>query len=467
MDYMELVDKIWKETIQQLIEGVFAIRYDGLIIDINEKALEILKIKKENIFEHKIRDLLIADDKNDVFYEAILQVVFEKSNSVEKIVPYFINENKKELLVRSSYLISDGEKIGILVMLQDVTELQELRDAIIATEKIKALNQQLEMRNELLQTAFGRYMSDSVVKELLNTPDGLEIKGKQVKLTIMMSDLRGFTTMSEHIPPEDLIELLNNYLEQMTKVIAKYKGTIIELLGDGILVIFGAPQENPNHASDAIACAIAMQNEMQSVNEWNQKHGYGNLEMGIGLNTGEVIVGNIGSEMRTKYAVTGKNVNLCGRIESYTIGGQTLISPETVKLSKAKLTIDNEIEVYPKGAKTPIIVSSVSKIAEPYNLEKIIQKKMELKKLSKTVEVDFRVIRDKHVSDCNSKGVFVELCEDGGILSSTEEMSCFENLEINIGGQLYAKLTEKTENGWLVTFTSKPTEFRKWLLSAN
>ena len=173
---------------------------------------------------------------------------------------------------------------------------------------------------------FGRYLSTEVMNSLIENPSALELGGERRKVTIMMTDLRGFTALSERLEPEQVVQMLNAYFEVMVEVVLKYNGTINEFIGDAMLVIFGAPQEMPDRAQRAIACAIEMQNAMAQVNKENRVQGMPELEMGIGLNETEAIVGNIGSSKRSKYAVVGSGVNMTSRIESYTVGGQILIS---------------------------------------------------------------------------------------------------------------------------------------------
>lgn len=242
-------------------------------------------------------------------------------------------------------------------VLSDISELVELRDAIKAMGRIKALNGQLELRNKMLSETFGRCLSDEIVRQQLDTPDGLALGGKKRTLTVMMSDLRGFTAMSERMEAQSLLALLNHYLGEMTEIVQRRNGTIIEFIGDGIMAIFGAPAPSDSHAADAVAAAIEMQSRMEAINAWNRERGYPVLEMGIGINTGEVIVGNIGSEKRTKYGVVGNHINLFGRIESYTVGGQVLISPKTRSMVSEPLDIAMEQEVFPKGVKTPLTLA--------------------------------------------------------------------------------------------------------------
>lgn len=461
---MNNIAKMWQFAGKGLSEGLMMVGFESRkIIEVNPSAAALLGKPEEAFREKTLYECFGEDERNDELLQLIIDAVYDKENPHSAVVPYYIGEARKDLYVHTSFLTDDGVRIGIVVIFNDITELLELRDAIKAMERIQKLNTQLESRNQLLYVAFGRYMSDAVVKELLDNPDGLDIKGTKRCITIMMSDLRGFTARSEHMAPEALLDMLNHYLETMTKILRRYNGTIIELLGDGILAIFGAPGENEHHAADAVAAAIAMQNAMEEINEWNRERGYGDLEMGIGLNTGDAIIGNIGSEMRTKYAVTGRNVNLCGRIESYTTGGQILISPLTKELADCRLTIEEEIEVYPKGTTKPITVSSVTAIGVPYCLENRLKKEILPRVLPAPIPVKFRVIRNKHAAAEFSDGTFTAICDDGGIFVSDMEMERFENLEISVCGQLYAKLVEQDENGQKLIFTSKPEGFTDWL----
>jgi adenylate cyclase len=229
-------------------------------------------------------------------------------------------------------------------------------------------NTDLEKRNSLIRQVFGRYLSDAVVGTLLDQPTGLKLGGDRRTITILTSDLRGFSTLSERLPPEKVIEILNLYLEDMAEVINQYQGTIDEFMGDGILVLFGAPLSQTDDALRAVACACAMQLTMGSVNEKLQALNLPQLEMGIGINTGEVIVGNIGSEKRTKYGVVGSSVNLTYRIESYTQGGQILISDQTRQALGQNVQIMGEKQVHPKGFEHPITIYDVYGIRGRYNL---------------------------------------------------------------------------------------------------
>ena len=244
--------------------------------------------------------------------------------------------------------------------------LQKQATDLKATKEILHLNQQLEARNALLHQIFGRYFSGEVVDVILDRPEGATIGGEKREVTIMMSDLRGFTSLSEDMEPEAVTHLLNYYYEKMLEAILKYHGTVIELLGDGVLSVFGAPLHSEDHTSDAIAAAISMQNAMKEVNAYCTDQGYSNLEMGIGIHSGEVFVGNVGSEKMMRYNVIGRVVNECSRIESNSVGGQVLVSEESLSKVRYPVDVAGRISIMAKGLKKPIPSCEVVGIEGPY-----------------------------------------------------------------------------------------------------
>src|SRR5512140_3955219 len=149
------------------------------------------------------------------------------------------------------------------------------------TQQLKDSYQELERRNEFIRKVFGRYTSDEVVEALLDAPDGLKLGGEKREVTILMSDLRGFTALSERLDATEVVSLLNRYLSAMVEVIQRHGGTIDEIIGDAILVLFGAPLAMENASKIAVVCALDMQKAMGSVNEQIIKLGWPQIEMGI------------------------------------------------------------------------------------------------------------------------------------------------------------------------------------------
>lgn len=250
--------------------------------------------------------------------------------------------------------------------LEHANEIEE--QLAVKVEQVEALVVELELRNAFIREVFGRHVTDEVVNTLLASPEGRQLGGERRTLTIMISDLRGFSTLCEGLGPEQVVAILNIYLGAMADVIGEYRGSINEFIGDAILAVFGAPVPQDDHPERAVACAIAMQRAMGQVNAALAEHGLPALEMGIGVHTGEVVVGNIGSNRRAKYGVVGRHVNLTSRIESYTVGGQVLISESTARALGGRLHTRGRFEVRPKGVREPITIHDVTGVDGPFSV---------------------------------------------------------------------------------------------------
>ena len=219
--------------------------------------------------------------------------------------------------------------------------------------------QQLERNEKFIRATFGRYLSDEIVTDILERPEGLELGGDLRQVTIMMSDIRGFTTLSERLAPAQVVTLINRYLGAMTDIIMAHHGTIDEFIGDAILAVFGAPQRRDDDADRAVNCALAMQAAMGEINAVNQAEGLPVIKTGIALNTGDVIAGNIGSERRSKYGFVGHPMNVTSRIEDLTAGGEILISDSTLKKLRGPFRVGGCQELNVKGIDQSIVVHQI------------------------------------------------------------------------------------------------------------
>lgn len=237
-----------------------------------------------------------------------------------------------------------------------------LKDTLETQELLIRHRNELRERNEFVRRVLGRYVTDEVAEHVLSAPEELHLGGERREVTILMSDLRGFTVMSDRLTPETVVSVLNHYLHHMVDIALKWGGTIDEIIGDALLIIFGAPLSLEDHAVRAASCAIDMQRRMATVNECLQKDGLPPISCGIGMNTGEVVVGNIGSEKRMKYSVVGSPVNLTARIESLTIGGQILASEATTRALGERARIDGKLRVNMKGFDKPVTIYEIGGI---------------------------------------------------------------------------------------------------------
>ncbi|PLW70280.1 adenylate/guanylate cyclase domain-containing protein [Pseudohalioglobus lutimaris] len=209
--------------------------------------------------------------------------------------------------------------------------------------------QQLERNEKFIRATFGRYLSDEIVTDILERPEGLELGGDLRRVTIMMADIRGFTTISERLAPAQVVTLINRYLGAMTDIIMAHQGTIDEFIGDAILAVFGAPQHRDDDADRAVRCALAMQQAMEEINQRNREDGLPEISTGIALNTGDVIAGNIGSERRSKYGFVGHPMNVTSRIEDVTAGGEILIAGSTLESLQREYRVGQSRELNVKG----------------------------------------------------------------------------------------------------------------------
>ncbi len=464
-DTIKKSEVIQDSIVSDMSDGVIVLGMTGKIELVNPAALQILGKTEEELKGNSFSRCFFDRAENDAFVQAILDAVYEADQRHVNYVSYYTGDIVKQLRLITSFQKEKGKKVGVIAVISDLTEIDELRDAVKAMKRIQKLNQQLEIRNKLLKSTFGRYLSDDIVKQILETPHGLELGGKKAVVTIMMSDLRGFTAMCERMNPQDLTRALNHYFQEMYEEISQYKGTLVEFLGDGLFVIFGAPIEAENHASDAVACAVGMQSRMDDINRWNEANGFEPFAMGIGINTGEVVIGNIGSDRRTKYGVMGANVNLAGRVESYTTDGQILISPSTREAVLAELTVAHEFPVTPKGVKEEIVISEITGIGAPYDRFLTI-KQEPLTALPKPCSVSFRILSGKHVEQEVRRGTIEALSEKRAMLKTTDDIKEFDNLLIDIGEELYAKVKNKNDDGAEIIFTAKPGSFSVWMEEA-
>jgi class 3 adenylate cyclase len=245
------------------------------------------------------------------------------------------------------------------------TIVRELRSG----EEARARAEKLERRNRYLTEVFGKYVSDDVVSQLLHSPDGVQLTGERRDLTLLFADIRGFSRLSQQLPPEQVVSVLNSYLEVAVERILGRSGTINEILGDGLLVFFGAPIPDPRSAEHAVAAAIELQLAMADLNDRHRAAGLPELAIGVAIHSGDAVVGSVGSRRRLKYAAVGPNVNLVTLIESHARGGQILISDATYAQVEDLVSVSRALSVEVKGSSETMTVHVVRELAGPYRLE--------------------------------------------------------------------------------------------------
>ncbi len=208
---------------------------------------------------------------------------------------------------------------------------------------------------------FSRYVSKDVYQQLLASPGDVGLGGERREMTVLFSDMRGFTTLSESGEAEDLVRQLNQYFTRMVDVVFAHRGTVDKFVGDMVMALYGAPLDDPDHADHAVQTALRMVEELQDLNRRWAVEGRTPLDIGIGINTGEMIAGNIGSDTIMSYTVIGDNVNLGARLESLNkdYGTRILISEATRRQLKGHYDVRALGEVRVKGKTRPVAIFEV------------------------------------------------------------------------------------------------------------
>lgn len=215
------------------------------------------------------------------------------------------------------------------------------------------------LENRHIRRSLGQYVDREVADQIVHQEEGL--KGQSKEVTVFFSDVRNYTTLCEGLPPEKVVGILNEHFAMMGKIIAQHQGCIVDFIGDAILAVFGAPKENPNHAWHAVQTAIEALGQLDVLNGHRQKNGISRLQIGVGIHTGEVLAGIVGSGDRKKFGVTGDTVNTGSRVEGLNKEFSTaiLITRETLESVNGKFNVRRCGEVKVKGRDKPVEVFEV------------------------------------------------------------------------------------------------------------
>jgi len=238
----------------------------------------------------------------------------------------------------------------------------ELISAVAAQTAIAVENARAHerlAREEVARANYSRFLPEYVVKQMLENPESFKLGGVSQTITILFADIRGFTRISEHAPPERIVSLLNRYFSAMTDIIFAHGGTLDKYLGDGLMALFGAPTATPDDANNALNAAVAMQRRVLGINIELQEEGLPEIGVGMGLHTGEVVVGYIGSERRSEYTAIGDAVNTSSRLESNARGGEILMSDATAKAARSRYKLQPRDPITVKNREQPIAIWEV------------------------------------------------------------------------------------------------------------
>ena len=262
-----------------------------------------------------------------------------------------LGQRDRVFLTARVTLLRDGSIRGLgqgfVFLINDLTEVVQLEEARRAEVR----------RRRQIRQAFGRYLAPRIVEQLLANPDDVQLGGVRQEVTILFADLRGYTSMSEHQQPEEVVTILNQYLTLATREILAELGTLDKFLGDGMMAIFNAPVELPGHELAAIRAGLQMQERLRRLVE--DSDGALTTGFGVGVNTGHAIVGNIGTPELMNYTAIGDAVNVAARLESEAPVGDVLISDSTYERVRDEVEVEELGARQIKGRSQPVLVYRV------------------------------------------------------------------------------------------------------------
>ncbi|MEO8078013.1 MAG: adenylate/guanylate cyclase domain-containing protein [Acidobacteriota bacterium] len=231
-----------------------------------------------------------------------------------------------------------------------------------------------DYQKRVVKKLFGRYVSKDVYNQLIEHPDRAELGGKRREMSVLFSDIRGFTTVTEKGNPEELVAQLNEYFSRMVEIVFLHKGTVDKFVGDMVMALYGAPLDDVDHAEHAVQTAIEMVKELGALNRGWAARGMAELDIGVGVNSGEMIAGNIGSSSIMSYTVIGDNVNLGSRLESLNKDYKTriIISDATRIRLKGEYDVGPLGDVVVKGKTRPIAIYEIRVPAPIQEVKQVI-----------------------------------------------------------------------------------------------
>ncbi|MBL4580294.1 MAG: PilZ domain-containing protein [Gammaproteobacteria bacterium] len=258
------------------------------------------------------------------------------------------------------------------------------------------------------------------------------------KITILLSDIRGFSNIAESYPATDVVQMLNRYFDAMGDIIVSYGGTIDKLMGDSILVVFGFPEERESDVESALACAVEMQNAMSELNNVNQSMGMPDLFVGIAINTGSVVVGDLGSKHYHEYTIIGDEVNLTSRIEAHCLRGQILISENTYELSKEFIEVGPPNRVEVKGARDAVDLYELHATTRPRAMEVPRREGRKSPRIKVNMPVAFQNLAGKIVLSENFHGEVIDISYHGLLIETPIRLGKSSEIKMALSLELFS-----------------------------
>jgi len=320
----KLIDNI----MSSISTGIVKINLIGEIEYINDSAIDIFKFKSENLINNHYA------------------MIFENNLNLVELIDFAESRNHILYEENLSILRTDSSETNINLTISPVFEEGLNSGSVISFEDLSDINK--------VKSTFKKYVSENIVDELLLNESSLELGGVEQDVCVLFSDIRGFTAMSETLEPSKVVKLLNAFFDKMIDVVFKYNGTLDKIIGDELMVLYGAPLKKKDDIKNAVITAKEMFTTLDKFNKEMVVDGFPELSIGIGINYGKVICGNIGSEQQMNYTVIGDTVNLASRLCSAAKPGEIIISDSVHKELKEEYKFIMNEDLRLKGKREPV-----------------------------------------------------------------------------------------------------------------
>ena len=328
LDNVKKSKKLIDNIMSSISTGIVKINLMGEIEYINESAIEIFQLNKSMLLNNHYA-IVFEGNPNLVelieFAESRNHILYEENLKVKKQ-----DNNETNINLTISPVFDDGVNSGSVISFEDLSDINKVK------------------------STFKKYVSENIVDELLLNEESLELGGVEQEVCVLFSDIRGFTSMSENLEASKVVTLLNRFFDKMIDVVFKYNGTLDKIIGDELMVLYGAPLKKTDDIFNAVNTAKEMFVTLEKFNKKMKEDGFPELNIGIGINYGKVICGNIGSEQQMNYTVIGDTVNLASRLCSAAKPGEIIISDSVYNSLKNKNGFNTNDDLILKGKTKPV-----------------------------------------------------------------------------------------------------------------
>ena len=308
--------------------GIIKINLMGEIEYINDSAIEIFNFEDQSLLNNHYAIVFIENPELVElieFAESRNHVLYEENLNIKKQ-----DQKQTHINLTISPVFDEGINSGSVISIEDLSDINKVK------------------------STFKKYVSENIVDELLLNEESLELGGIEQEVCVLFSDIRGFTSMSERLEASRVVTLLNRFFDKMIDVVFKYNGTLDKIIGDELMVLYGAPLKKTDDILNAVNTAKEMFTSLDNFNKKMNDDGFPKLNIGIGINYGKVICGNIGSEQQMNYTVIGDTVNLASRLCSAAKPGEIIISDSVYNSLKNKNGFNPNDDLILKGKTKPV-----------------------------------------------------------------------------------------------------------------